>query len=215
MAYPADWQEWATGVLQGVGAQVSPGNLASLWSWSAAESGSEPMRWNNPLNTTQDAPGAVSQNSVGVKSYPSVQGGIQATVATLRNGRYGQIVADLVQGTPASQWQNACSQLETWGTGCGWLSGANATPGGQSSSSSGGAASGLGSIGSSIGHFGALATGSLRTAGSTIVSGGQVMVGVLLLAAGLLVLLLHTDAGRGAARAGRDAVRTAIALGPK
>ncbi len=56
MAYPAAWLLWATGVLQGLGAQVSPGNLASLWSWTQAEKPrGQPMQWNNPLNTADGA----------------------------------------------------------------------------------------------------------------------------------------------------------------
>jgi len=82
------------------------------------------MRWNNPLNTTQPWAGASDQNSVGVKSYANVQDGVNATVVTMQNGRYPNIIRNLQQSLPASQWWNASSDLRTWGSGTNWLPGA-------------------------------------------------------------------------------------------
>jgi hypothetical protein len=100
VAYPADWLQWPTGVLQGLGAQVSPRNLATQ---TAPGSTPEVILQKNPL--------------VVVQSYPSIAEGVHATLNTLHNGFYPQIDATLVSGRPASQWQNACAELQTWGAG--------------------------------------------------------------------------------------------------
>lgn len=119
--YPSDWLTWAQGTLAGIGAPETPANLSTLWNWSNFESGSAVMRWDNPLNTTQYEPGAFDQNSVGVKQYPDVGTGILATVQTLLNGRYPNIVGDLRGSVPQSQWGNAAQDLSTWGSGTSWL----------------------------------------------------------------------------------------------
>jgi hypothetical protein len=59
-----------------------------------------------------------------VQIYPTLQDGIQATVATLENGYYPIILANLRGSVPRAQWGNACANLKTWGTGCGWLNAA-------------------------------------------------------------------------------------------
>lgn len=115
------WADWAAGVLDQIGAPYEPINNDTLWAWSNAESGSDVMRWNNPLNTTLDCCGGVNQNPVGVKAYPTVQDGITATASTLLNGRYPIIVSHLQTSIPRQSWDDACGELGTWGTGCGWL----------------------------------------------------------------------------------------------
>ena len=62
------WEQWASGVLGGIGAPVDTANVDTLWGWSNAESGADVMRWNNPLNTTEPWPGAQNMNSVGACS---------------------------------------------------------------------------------------------------------------------------------------------------
>jgi hypothetical protein len=79
------------------------------------------MSWRNPLNTTQDWPGAVAMNSAGVKRYRTIQDGIDATVTTLKNGHYPAILDNLKASRPRANWGNACPNLSTWGTGCTWL----------------------------------------------------------------------------------------------
>ena len=117
------WTTWASGVLGGIGAPVTAVNLDTLFSWSSAESGTDLMRWNNPLNTTQpEGAGNVDANSVGVKIYPTVQQGIAATVKTLLNGYYPRIVGHLRKSVPRAQWSDCCAELGTWGTGCAWIS---------------------------------------------------------------------------------------------
>lgn len=115
------WEQWATAVLAGIGAPADQTNIDTLWAWSNKESGADVMRWNNPLNTTEPWPGAQNMNSVGVKRYASVNDGVLATVATLDNGYYPTILANLRSSLSRSQWGNACAELGKWGTGCGWL----------------------------------------------------------------------------------------------
>lgn len=104
---------WQAQILHAVGAPVTPANLTFLNAWARAEGGSAS---NNPFNTTQQAPGASSYNSVGVRNYTSPQQGIQATVQTLQNGRYGNILAALHQGTNARAAAAALAN-SPWGTG--------------------------------------------------------------------------------------------------
>jgi hypothetical protein len=124
------WQDWASAVLAGVGAPPSPTNNASLLGWTAQEkTGLHPApalgpwatQWNNPLNTTQPWPGAVSVNPVGVKQYRTLADGEGATLATLVNGHYPDILEMLRNSIPAMWWFAAArSQLDTWGTGSVW-----------------------------------------------------------------------------------------------
>lgn len=104
---------WQAQILKGVGAPVTPQNLLFVNDWARAEGGSAA---NNPFNTTQGAPGASSYNSVGVRNYGSPQQGIQATVQTLQNGRYGPIIQALQQGSSARSAAQALAS-SPWGTG--------------------------------------------------------------------------------------------------
>lgn len=117
------WEVWAGGVLDGVKAPRTTDTVEALWAWSGAESlPRDRMSWCNPLNTTQGWAGAQDMNSVGVKRYVSVADGVGATVMTLLNGHYPVILANLRNSTDRHDWSNACPNLGTWGTGCGWLS---------------------------------------------------------------------------------------------
>ena len=52
----------------------------------------------NPLNTTQDYPGAKPINSYGVKAYPSEDAGVDAFIKTIQNGRYPHLVEAFTTG---------------------------------------------------------------------------------------------------------------------
>ncbi|MHB2020016.1 MAG: hypothetical protein ACYCW6_24015, partial [Candidatus Xenobia bacterium] len=99
-------------LLQKIGAPVTPDNLKFLDAWQKAEGGSA----DNPFNTTQNAPGATTFNSAGVKRYPSVQEGLNATAQTLTNGMYNNIVGALKQGNNAHGAAVALAN-SPWGTG--------------------------------------------------------------------------------------------------
>jgi hypothetical protein len=116
-------QKWAKDVLKQVGVPVTSENLDAMTTWMRFEGGGGGKATGigknaanyNPLNTTQGAPGATSMNSVGVKSYLSREQGIEATVQTLENGRYGGILDALKQGNDASAVLAAVSK-SPWGT---------------------------------------------------------------------------------------------------
>lgn len=79
---------WATSLLQMLGAPASDSNVTALTTWARYEGG----HWKNsamynPLNTTLDMNGNPSINSVGVKRYSSWEEGNSATVKTLLGNR--------------------------------------------------------------------------------------------------------------------------------
>jgi hypothetical protein len=121
--YPADWEQWAVGVLQGVGAPVTDNNLRTLWGWSVKESGLDPMHnqsiQRNPLNTMQYEVGAVADAEPysSVYTYPTIDVSVRATVDTLNNGLYPNILSDLRQSIPVAGWNNAATDLSMWSKG--------------------------------------------------------------------------------------------------
>lgn len=109
-------QEWAVGLLGKLGAPVTDQNLQAMTTWMAFEGGHWKNNANyNPLNTTQKESGAKSINSAGVKSYQSWDQGYQATLDTLNNGKYTNILSALKQGTDASAVLGAVN-ASPWGT---------------------------------------------------------------------------------------------------
>jgi hypothetical protein len=108
---------WAQALLGALGAPSSAENLRAITSWERAEGGNwaNSARF-NPLNTTQREPGSWPINSVGVQAYTSWDQGLTATVATLRNGRYGGVLAALGRGDCAPCVADAVG-ASPWGTG--------------------------------------------------------------------------------------------------
>jgi hypothetical protein len=76
-------KDFAEAFLKELGAPVTKRNLWALLSWMQAEGNAGKF---NPLNTTQEMPGATNFNSVGVKNYTSFEQGVEATVDTLNWG---------------------------------------------------------------------------------------------------------------------------------
>lgn len=104
---------WAQDILNMLHDPASQQNLQALQAWHQAEGGNASY---NPFNTTQGAPGASNYNSVGVKNYGSEDQGVQATVQTLQNGRYGNILQALASGNNARAVAQAIAN-SPWGTG--------------------------------------------------------------------------------------------------
>jgi hypothetical protein len=109
-------------VLEGIGAPVTPENMKFLYAWRQAEGGKAK---NNPFNTTQSKPNSTFYNCLkkgisgcvaGVRNYATEQDGIDATIKTLKNGRYTNIINALKKGDSA---QNVAMALKNspWGTG--------------------------------------------------------------------------------------------------
>ena len=108
---------WAKALLQQIHMPLTSQNVAAITAWELAEGG----HWHNsarynPLDTTMPEPGATAMNSVGVKAYLSWAQGFQATIATLRNGYYGGILAALRSGDDAIAVADAVA-ASPWGTG--------------------------------------------------------------------------------------------------
>jgi hypothetical protein len=106
--------QFAVRLLEMMGLPVTKGNIEFLDAWQKAEGGSA----DNPFNTTQSEPGDTVFNSAGVKRYPSVAEGLQATAQTLENGDYGNILAALRQGNNPMAAAQAVAN-SPWGTGSG------------------------------------------------------------------------------------------------
>jgi hypothetical protein len=102
-------------ILKQLNAPVTDENLKFLVAWRQSEGKAGKY---NPFNTTQKMPGATNFNTVGVKNYQTLQDGIDATVKTLTNGRYGCIVNGLKNDIGAKNISTNCiNDLRTWGTG--------------------------------------------------------------------------------------------------
>ena len=107
-------EQWATSLLQRMGAPVTSQNLSAIMTWMQREGGN----WKNnasfnPLNTTLGATGSKSINKVGVKAYTSWDQGLQATIDTLQGTRgagYEGIMAALQQGNSATAVLQAVQQ---------------------------------------------------------------------------------------------------------
>ena len=112
----ASQTQWISQLLHGLNAPATQANIRSIASWMAHEEPSTDWsHWNNPLNTTLSVGGGVSMNGVGVKQYPSLQAGLEATIQTLLGSNYDTIVGALQSG------QGLCGQsfaaLSTWSGG--------------------------------------------------------------------------------------------------
>lgn len=107
---------WARALLARLGVPVTDANVQAITAWENAEGGAwhNPDQY-NPLNTTQGAPGAVSTNAAGVKSYTSWDQGLTATVQTLSNGLYAGILSALGSGKSADAVVSAVVR-SPWGT---------------------------------------------------------------------------------------------------
>ncbi len=105
---------WSVALLDRLGAPVTTENIRALAAWIGAESNNS--RFRNPLATTMGASGATAVNEVGVKSYPTDDIGLDATVRTLTNGLYEPILSGLRAGDSALRVVQAVA-ASPWGTG--------------------------------------------------------------------------------------------------
>ena len=114
--------EFYKSILKGIGAPISDENMKFFYAWRQAEGG---KARNNPFNTTQSKPGSTFYNCLkkgvsgcksGVRNYLSSQDGIDATVRTIKNGRYQNIINSLKSGDSAEKSALALKS-SPWGTG--------------------------------------------------------------------------------------------------
>lgn len=107
---------FANALLEKLGMPITTENQKLLLAWQQAEGTSAAF---NPLATTDHAPGSTSFNSNGgvpVQNFTSFEQGVDTTVRTLTNGRYGNILAALQQGNNAVAVAQAIA-ASPWGTG--------------------------------------------------------------------------------------------------
>lgn len=116
-AAPKGYTPFATDLLTRLGMPVTSENVRAVVAWARAEGTAAA---NNPLATTQPMEGATRFNSAGVRNYSSYQEGLEATVRTLQNGRYDNVLAALRAGTSADDVGRAVA-ASPWGTGEGVL----------------------------------------------------------------------------------------------
>lgn len=116
--------DWSLYLLSAMGNQSPSQTVISfLNGWSASETLADSGATFNLLNTTEPWPGTTNFNSVGVKNYSSWNDGIQATVATLRNGYYPELEEALrinLDGVLSPPSPEILANLHTWCGGCGY-----------------------------------------------------------------------------------------------
>lgn len=104
--------QFARDVLSKLGIDATSENIRAMNAWAQAEGTRAQF---NPLATTQGAAGATRFNSVGVRNYASYTDGVDATVKTMTNGRYGNILEALRAGNSAEAVGRAIAD-SPWGT---------------------------------------------------------------------------------------------------
>jgi len=111
----AAWTGWERDLLNALGAPLTAANLSFLSDWGGHEGS---VCTFNPLNTTKQWMGSIYCTGPGVQNYSSKAVGLEATVLTLHNGFYPDIVAALMSGNPFtySDPQAVAAQIVKWGT---------------------------------------------------------------------------------------------------
>ena len=88
-------------ILKGVGAPVTNRNMMLMYAWRQAEGGEAA---NNPFNTTKPTTNSTFYNClsrgggkcrIGVRNYSNRLEGILATIQTLKNGKYNNVISAL------------------------------------------------------------------------------------------------------------------------
>lgn len=102
-------------ILECLGVPITRDNMLFFYAWRQSEGG---QATNNPFNTTKKMEGATpyGTNVAGVKNYPTIQMGIDATCETLKLGNYTDIV-DGLKNDVGLYKLSRMSSLEKWGTG--------------------------------------------------------------------------------------------------
>lgn len=109
-------EAFARAIFAKLGVPDTPENLRALIAWQQGEGTSAAF---NPLATTDHAPGSTAfndNNGTPVQNFTSFEQGVDTTVQTLMNGRYGNILSALQQGNSAVAVAQAIA-ASPWGTG--------------------------------------------------------------------------------------------------
>ena len=108
-----DTRQFATDLLNRVGAPVTDSNVTAIRAWIKAEGTKADF---NPLATVRKAPGATDFNKVGVKNFTNYAQGVEYTAQALQNGLYGNVLQSLYQGTSSMEVADAIEN-SPWGSG--------------------------------------------------------------------------------------------------
>jgi hypothetical protein len=108
-----DTRQFATDLLNRVGAPVTDSNVTAIRAWIKAEGTKADF---NPLATVRKAPGATDFNKVGVKNFTNYAQGVEYTAQALQNGLYGNVLQALYQGTSSMEVADAIEN-SPWGSG--------------------------------------------------------------------------------------------------
>jgi murein DD-endopeptidase MepM/ murein hydrolase activator NlpD len=112
-------QQFAKALLDKAGIKPTDTNITALTTWMHWEGGTKNNAF-NPLNTTYDIPGAGNFNKEGVKTYGSLQQGVDATYGTLTGQSadkrgYTAILNDLKNSASLDQVVSDINH-SSWGT---------------------------------------------------------------------------------------------------
>lgn len=115
-------KDFAVAVIRTMGFPETDNNIDALVAWQGAEGGHfANSAYFNPLNTSQKMPGSTFFNyfdaakTMGVQRYTDWQQGLDATIKTLNNGRYGSIIASFMASAPVLDTLHAIGNT-AWGT---------------------------------------------------------------------------------------------------
>jgi hypothetical protein len=106
-------------VLKGIGIpNPNSSQIQFMKSWRQHEGGTDINPSWNALNTTQPKPDSPHFNSATVRNYPDRQTGIDATIETLKNGRYNNVIEAIKNIKQDSDIDNAMIAVNNspWGS---------------------------------------------------------------------------------------------------
>jgi len=109
-------------VLADLRAPATGANVESVTAWVRHETSWPPVAASNPLDSTLPEPGSTIFNTIvlasggviHVQNYPDAAEGAAATAATIANGSYPHIIADLTGGTGLCGDTAAAADFATW-----------------------------------------------------------------------------------------------------
>lgn len=107
-------EEWLLKFLTALDAPDTTQNRVAMVSWIASEGGA--AKW-NPLNTTKRMDGSTAYNSIGVQNYVSLEQGLLASIATIKEE--GKGYDSIRRRLHASSWPSrtlAAIYASQWGT---------------------------------------------------------------------------------------------------
>jgi hypothetical protein len=112
-------EQWARLFLSRIRAPITHKNLVAMVAWMAAEGGPQTRQatW-NPLNTTMPWTGSTIFNAVGVRNYPSLNDGLEASIKTIKlpGVGYEAIIRRLRKSANPGRTLDAV-ETSSWGTG--------------------------------------------------------------------------------------------------